>query len=295
MCRNTSVTAFWCFILEGSTKLNLTAPSSLEEIEDQFKLNGILQNMKQGGYFHPTCQPNGSVAIIVPYKNRETQLKLFIRHMHPILQKQKLAYRVFIIEQNDTNPFNRAKLFNIGYHESITTYKKHSFTCFIFHDVDLLVETDNNSYACVTSPRYMCPAINVFGYRSFSPYSFGGVVGFSNHDFELVNGFSNKYWGWGSEDDDMYWRLHHSKKQVSRPTMEEGRYTMLSHKKQPSNGVASLMLQKTEKGDLDLKTNGLTSLKYKVNKRVHGALFTHLYVDLQMTAEEKKLTTLKST
>lgn len=215
--------------------------------------------------------------------------------MHPILQKQKLAYRIFVIEQNDSYPFNRAKLFNIGYHESMTTYKQqHAFTCFVFHDVDLLAETDNNSYACVTSPRYMCPAINVFGYENFSPYSFGGVVGFTKEDFELVNGYSNKYWGWGSEDDDMFWRLYYSGKKVSCPTMEEGRYTMISHANEPRNGKASLMLSKTEKGELDLKENGLSSLKYKINKRVNDMLYTHLYVDLKMTKEEKDLTTLKA-
>jgi predicted glycosyltransferase involved in capsule biosynthesis len=37
-------------------------------------------------------------------------------------------------------------------------------------------------------------------------YIFGGVEAIWKEHFEKVNGFSNKYWGWGGEDDDLYHR-----------------------------------------------------------------------------------------
>ena len=40
------------------------------------------------------------------------------------------------------------------------------------------------------------------------PYQdiFGGVEAIWKEHFEKVNGFSNKYWGWGGEDDDLHHR-----------------------------------------------------------------------------------------
>ena len=40
------------------------------------------------------------------------------------------------------------------------------------------------------------------------PYGhfFGGVEALSREHFELINGFSNIFWGWGGEDDNLYFR-----------------------------------------------------------------------------------------
>ena len=39
------------------------------------------------------------VAFIIPFRNRFEQLSVFLRHMHPLLKKQKLDYRIFVVEQ----------------------------------------------------------------------------------------------------------------------------------------------------------------------------------------------------
>ena len=60
----------------------------------------MLQDVELGGKFHPKeCQARQKVAIIIPYRDREANLLLFLQHMHPILQRQQLDYGVFLIHQ----------------------------------------------------------------------------------------------------------------------------------------------------------------------------------------------------
>ena len=54
--------------------------------------------------------------------------------MHAILQRQQLEYQIFIVNQVGEDPFNRAKLLNVGFMEALKLY---DWQCFVFHDVDL--------------------------------------------------------------------------------------------------------------------------------------------------------------
>lgn len=78
--------------------------------------------------------------------------------MHFFLQKQYISYRIFIIEQNNNLPFNRAKLLNIGALIAI----KMNYRCLILSDVDLLPLNTGNLYTCSKLPRHMCSSIDTF-------------------------------------------------------------------------------------------------------------------------------------
>lgn len=78
--------------------------------------------------------------------------------MHPFLQKQLLHYRIFIVDQNDTLPFNRAKMINFGARLAI----EHNFDCLILHDVDLIPINTGNIYACSKKPRHMSSSLDTF-------------------------------------------------------------------------------------------------------------------------------------
>ena len=59
-----------------------------------------VRNVKKGGSYAPSdCSPRQQLAVIIPLRNREYQLKLLLRHLHPFLQRQKRAYQVFVVEQ----------------------------------------------------------------------------------------------------------------------------------------------------------------------------------------------------
>jgi hypothetical protein len=53
-------------------------------------------------------------------------------------------------------------LMNIGFVEALKIY---DYQCFVFHDVDLIPENDNNIYNCPKQPRHMSVAIDKFKYR----------------------------------------------------------------------------------------------------------------------------------
>lgn len=141
------------------------------------------------------------LAIIVPYRDREEHLKEFVPYMENYLVDDldvETDYKIFIINQDDNKPFNRAKLLNVGFKESI------EYDYFAFHDVDML-PTDSD-YNYVENPTHLATKVEQFKYKL--PYDgyFGGVTIFDKVSFEKINGYANEYWGWGAEDDDVLFR-----------------------------------------------------------------------------------------
>ena len=58
------------------------------------------ENLPPGGHWSPPfCKPQHNIAILVPYRNRPSQLKIFIDYMHPFLQRQNIGYTIYIVEQ----------------------------------------------------------------------------------------------------------------------------------------------------------------------------------------------------
>lgn len=65
--------------------------------------------------------------------------------------------------------------------------------------------------------------------------AFGGVTMVGKNQFRHINGFSNRYWGWGGEDDDMYNRLMSYGYSISRPPLHLGKYKMSFHHRDKGN------------------------------------------------------------
>ncbi len=88
------------YFTAGLVPVNLTIPGSLEYIDR------LHPELEAGGKWRPThCQARHRVAIVIPYRNRLPNLKLFLQHMHPFLQKQLLDYQIIVAEQVGMMPF----------------------------------------------------------------------------------------------------------------------------------------------------------------------------------------------
>jgi hypothetical protein len=63
-----------------------------------------------GGKYQPSeCKSSHKVAIVVPYRKRIEQLKIFLSYMHPFLKRQQLEYTIFVVEQSGEFNFKNYK------------------------------------------------------------------------------------------------------------------------------------------------------------------------------------------
>ncbi len=67
---------------------------------DWDKLESLNPEVELGGTWEPrNCTSRHHVAIIIPYRDRDEHLRMFLAHMHPFLQRQQLNYTIYVIEQ----------------------------------------------------------------------------------------------------------------------------------------------------------------------------------------------------
>ena len=143
------------------------------------------------------------LGIIVPYRNRSSQLGLFRRRMSHFLKKNNIDHEIFIIEQDGAKLFNRGMILNIGFNYAV----EHGCDYVVFHDIDMLPLWVDYSYSDI--PLHLATDFELEkGEKEreiFDEY-FGGVTLFPVEAFKKINGYSNKYWGWGYEDTDLLLR-----------------------------------------------------------------------------------------
>jgi len=143
------------------------------------------------------------LGVIVPYRNREEHLAIFKKEITRFLSSRKIPFELIIVNQDNAKLFNRGMLLNIGFKYA----EELECDYVVFHDVDLIPKIADYSYP--DYPVHLAGCIKDAETReekeTFSKY-FGGVTMFSMDDFKKINGYSNKYWGWGYEDDDLLLR-----------------------------------------------------------------------------------------
>ncbi|KAH9491534.1 Beta-1,4-galactosyltransferase 1 [Bulinus truncatus] len=258
-------------------KLGLQEVNKYDEPSEEMII-GSNPNVLKGGKWSPTdCVPWQKVAIILPYRDRLHPLRIFLNRIHPMLQTQKIDYQIFIIEQAGTGQFNRGKLFNVGFIESL---KQQNFDCMIFHDVDLIPEDDRNLYMCDEHGRHLETATDDLRYHlKYYNYA-GGVLAINSKNFQHINGFANSYWGWGNEDDDFSARITESGLLLTRPPELIGRYQMVPHKKNSRSSSGNGMFFGWRRRWPSDGLNDPLGMNYSVIKIEETALYTKVLVDI---------------
>ena len=93
----------------------------------------------------------------------------------------------------------------------------------------------------------------------------------------MVNGYSNLFFGWGGEDDDLYYRVKRAGLDVVRFEKDVALYKMLSHSKETPNPNRFTMMEKSQQS---YAVDGLNNVDYKLIDYELKPLFTHIVVEL---------------
>lgn len=221
------------------------------------------------------------MAVIVPFRDRLEELLEFAPYIHNYLTKKKVRHKIFIINQVDNLRFNRASLINVGVLESDS-----DCDYIAMHDVDLLPVNTKLDYSYPADGPYhvASPEFHpLYHYKTF----IGGILLMTKSHFSQVNGMSNRYWGWGREDDELYVRLRKAGLKVGRPdnaTITTGLNTFkhVHDKRMKPRDNTRYFDQKQKTSKLDKET-GLRTVKYSMKRHelvINGAPVTMFEVKL---------------
>jgi len=305
--------AFWICDPSNEPSSYGYEPSNNQLLNNQLLKNQLL-NTDTSKY------PN--VAILIPFRDRWMHLKYELAHLHPILQRQKLNYQIFVVEQDGRDTFNKGRLFNSGF---MIVDALNKFDCIIFQDVDLLLEDDRTRYDCeIKLPeiyqnfkfenrnrinanivKHLSTYVNSFNYKvqkysrpksgmnlkdimkfnvQFQEMSlYGGVTAMTPYQYKFINGYSNQYWGWGCEDEDLSFRLNNANFVIEESDEETGRFTMIQHKRDRGNFDNFGRFYKLMDAVQRQYHDGISNIQFKIKEIDEQPTFTHIVVNIGTT------------
>ena len=147
------------------------------------------------------------LGVCIPYRDtgdgvRKKHLDTLVPHLEKFFNDRNIDFRCYIGHQIDDNKFNRSGTKNVAF----LAAKEDGCDYMAFHDVDMLPHDDVDYSHPGDTPKHIATYLSQWDYTLRDIEYFGGVVVFTPEQFESVNGYHTNYWGWGMEDDDLYWR-----------------------------------------------------------------------------------------
>ncbi len=147
------------------------------------------------------------LGVCIPYRDigdgvRKEHLDTLVPHLEKFLGERNIDFTCYIGHQVDDNKFSRSGTKNVAYLQA----KEDGCDYFAFHDVDMLPEDGCDYSHPGNTPKHIATFLSQWNYTLRDIEYFGGVVVFTAEQFENINGYHTNYWGWGMEDDDLFWR-----------------------------------------------------------------------------------------
>jgi len=225
------------------------------------------------------------VQVLVPYRNREKHLKIFIEEFVPILRKHIPDVKVTIIEQsNDQRLFNRGKLLNAGIMEQCILDECSDSSRIVLHDIDTFGNDSCVRLLYTNDARHE----DILRIRVPHSTSLGGICKIKLESLKKMNGFPNSIYGWGIEDRALYYRAEMRNIQMSIDHTSKHSFTTLPHESNVREYSGALKAQSdlwreshintssaAEKNRL-IDSDGLNTVKYTVLQKKRLADDVHI-------------------
>lgn len=212
-----------------------------------------------------TVRSEHILCVVVPFRDRFAELLIFAPEISEYLNRKNVLHRILVMHQTDQYRFNRASLINVGYHES----RRIGCDYLAMHDVDLLPLNLDLDYGYPSSGPYHVAAPEYHPKYHYNKF-IGGILILTLFDYQLVNGMSNKYWGWGLEDDEFYLRIVQKNLKINRPqnltTDTTNTFRHIHDKTVRKRDTVRIGDQKKESRKRDHVT-GLNNLIYEIENR----------------------------
>ena len=92
------VFTFYCIVYFSLSKVGNFSPHL--SVPTAANMSKLMTWVMDGGRSSPAdCLPRHHVALIIPFRDREQHLRIFLHNMHPFLWRQQLNYGIYVIEQ----------------------------------------------------------------------------------------------------------------------------------------------------------------------------------------------------
>lgn len=226
------------------------------------------------------------LCIMVPYRDRIKQLEEFLITMSSFCNYLGINYHIYILNQNNDEPFNKGLLYNIGVKLLENEDKK--YLC--FHDVDIVPKKGTNYY--IPDSREVN---HLYGYLQ----TLGGIFTINYDDYIRVNGFSNRYDNWGYEDNDFLRRVVKTKININNEYFYErfntDCYRELDEDREASikkiNLPSTLKNKELFERNVDHRIDGLDKLEI-VDGSIsyeYGDSFTLVNIDTRKVIQNNKM------
>lgn len=178
---------------KSKNKINENEILSIDNGNNQIQNNMFLNYENDKFVYNNSCEINiPKLIFVVPYRDREEQLKFYLDHMKNKLMFGRNDYEILIIHQNDQRNFNRGALKNIGFLFLRQKYpNEYKNITIVFNDVDIM-PINANFIHYETSHGIIK---HFYGFSN----TLGGIFSITGSDFEKIGGFPN-FWTWGYED-----------------------------------------------------------------------------------------------